>query len=585
MRDHFNELSLTLSERDGKRRHFIIDIRAYDGGVALRYRIPLQVELTKGVIVGETTEFNFAGNYVAHAVGEVEGPPLGPVLLTAVETVSPPMLLQAGRKSYVAIHEAGLLDYAPMRLTAVQRGNTDYALKVELDGSAAFETPFETPWRVLFIGDGPRHFMQSDLLLNLAPPSRIADESWIQPGKAIWDRRIRKLRHKGLTYWFNTETFTRLIDFAAQSNIAYLLMDSNWYGNQRDNRSNPLTPQPGIDIQQIFSHARQKGVKIFLYINDRAFDRHDMETVFATYHEWGAVGVKYGFMRGSGQTKVRKTLNAIHLAAKHRLMINFHDKPVHPSGLHRTYPNLVTIEFGHAQLDGIRSFRPGDFINTAMVHMLAGPIDMNNGFYALDTLQERATGGLDYTLPYPAVPATVAAENARILITDGALRVLPDAPWEYNRKADFFEFVRALPNARVDETRVLHAELNSKVTTARRFGSDWFVGTVANEKGGNLKSVLDFLKKDVRYDASLYEDASDAHFQTNKEAYQIRRLSGMVSAISDYDQLWEEFKLLKANNEQCATLYKPYGFVYRGPDYHGEYGLQYSVDHYRNILS
>ena len=165
-----------------------------------------------------------------------------------------------------------------------------------------------------------------------------------------------------------------------------------------------------------------------------------------------------------------------------------------------------------------------DFINTVMVHMLGGPIDMNNGFYALNTLQERKTAGLDYKIPYPPVESTVAAENARVVITDGGMSVLPDAPWEYENKSDFFGFIRALPNNPWDETRVLRAELNTGVTTARRSGKEWFVGSVVNEEGGETRIKLDFLQAGIDYTATLYEDTQDSHFENNKEAYQIREI-------------------------------------------------------------
>ncbi len=235
---------------------------------------------------------------------------------------------------------------------------------------------------------------------------------------------------------------------------------------------------------------------------------------FETYHRWGVAGVKYGFLEADGVTKVRKTINAIAVAAEHELLIDFHDGPVTPSGLQRTYPNLVALEFCHAQIDAVRSFTPTDFLRMAFVNMLAGPLDMNNGFFALNTMTDRTNGGFYYEHRLPAINATVATEVARILITETGLRVLPDAPEEYARKDDLFEFVRKLPSGAWDETRVLHAAIGEHITTARRDGQEWFIGSVIDEDGGSLNIDLEFLEEGVTYAATMYEDATDSHYQT-----------------------------------------------------------------------
>lgn len=523
VRNHYNEAVLEL-RHSGSGIRFFVDIRLYDDGLAIRYRIPEQESLRAGTVTDEATEFSFAPKIVGYGVAKIERAPQRVEGFSGVNGMNTPLWLTAGNDLFVAIHEAGLLDFAPIRLSASTRPQAGNAVKIDLNGTAEFAAPLTTPWRVLFVGSRPGELMESDLLLNLAPPCRIADTGWIRPGKAMWDRRIRKLKHDGLEYWFNTETFIRLIDFASRSNIAHLLVDSNWYGNQRSAESNPMTPADGIDIRKVIDYGKKKGVGVFLYINDTAFVNHDMDEVFSTYRQWGAAGIKYGFMKGKGQSKVRKTVEVIEAAARHQLMVDFHDNPIHPSGISRTYPNLVTVEYCHAQLDAIRSFRPTDFINTVMVHMLAGPLDMNNGFYALNTLQDRTTAGLDYNKNYPVVSSTVAAENARILITDSGMMVISDAPWEYESKPDLFDFIRRLPNGAWDETRVLYAELNKGVTTARRFKDEWFVGSVINEHGGTRDIQMDFLNPGTVYDMTLYEDAPDSHFENNKEAYRVREM-------------------------------------------------------------
>ena len=277
---------------------------------------------------------------------------------------------------------------------------------------------------------------------------RIADRSWIQPGKAVWDWRIRNPRHGDFLYGADTSNYTRLIDFAAQNNIPHLLIDANWYGPESDSGSDPLTPDPRIDLGTVLAHARENRVGVLLYVNDRVFDNRSVDEVFAAFHARGVAGVKYGFMRGAAAQKVRKTIVAIESAAKHQTLINFHDNPIHPPGLQRTYPNLISVESDHAQADGLRTFTPGEYLRTVFVHTLAGPLEMGNGFFALESFDRRTIAGTNHTQRYPPIFATVVGETARILITDTGLSVLPDGPEEYLRKDNLFEFIRQLPNDR-----------------------------------------------------------------------------------------------------------------------------------------
>ncbi len=283
---------------------------------------------------------------------------------------------------------------------------------------------------------------------------------------------------------------------------------------------------PGYShIDEVLEHAQENDVRVLLYVNDLAFENRDIDTIFGKYQEWGVAGVKYGFLKASGIEKVRKTVAAIESAARHRLLINFHDNPVPPNGLQRTYPNLITVEFCHAQIDAVRAFTPTGFLRMVFVHMLTGPLDMNNGFFALETITERTNGGLDYSRRLPPINATVATEIARILITYTGLRVLPDAPEEYAEKDDLFEFVRKLPDGTWDETRVLHAEIGEYITTARRDGQQWFIGSVINETGGSLDIDLNFLDVGVTYAATLYEDTETSHYKNDRESYNMRQMT------------------------------------------------------------
>ena len=524
--DHFRESSVSLQEVVPPQRVFDVVFRAYDDGVAFRYHVPSQTNLEDGDVLRERTYFNFAGNWPVHSVGRTEYPPGGPTPIDDFGSSNTPMLVLPDSGA-LAVHEAALLDYPVMHLMG--SAENPHSVLAHVD-SVTFSELLWTPWRVLLVASDLGRLLETQLLETLSPPSSIADTSFVRPGKAIFDRRIRKLTYGDVYYWFNTAAYIHMIDFAARNGIAYLAIDSNWYGVQRDPLSNPMTAVTGLDIEAVLAHAKNNGIRVILYVNDMAFDNYDMDEVFAKYREWGVGGVKYGFMRGNerSEAKVVKTVAAIELAARHQLLIKFHDNPIHPTGLQRTYPNLVSVEYSHGQLDAVRTFTPEDYLRTIFVHMLAGPLDMNNGYFALDSIHTRTNGGLQYNRTYPQLYSTVTAETARILITDTGLTVLPDAPEEYERKDDLFEFVRRMPNAPWDDTRVLHAEFGVHVTTARRHGLEWFIGSVVNEDGGSLDIALDFLEAGVTYAATLYEDAEDTHYQTNREAYRVRQTTVVV---------------------------------------------------------
>jgi alpha-glucosidase len=212
------------------------------------------------------------------------------------------------------------------------------------------------------------------------------------------------------------------------------------------------------------------------------------------------------------------TREIIEKCAKHKLLVDFHDGPIPPSGDRRTWPNVLGREFCHAQSDAKRSFDPTCFTTTVFVNMLAGPLDMTNGLYDLN----KAFGQRDKV--FQEVYSTAAGETARVLITFSGLNILHDHGDAYAAKADLFEFIRELPMT-WDETRVLHGEIGRYITTARRRGDAWFIGSATNEDARSLPIYLDFLREKTDYTATLYEDAPDAHYKTNREAYQVRTLT------------------------------------------------------------
>ena len=275
-------------------------------------------------------------------------------------------------------------------------------------------------------------------------------------------------------------------------------------------------PKSGADIPELIKYADAKGVKIILYFNHAATKNFDFDKTLETYHQWGAAGLKYGFLKGyEGQAKVNVTREIVEKCAKHKLMVDFHDGPIPPSGDRRTYPNLITREFCHAQSDALRSFDPTCFTTTVFVNMLAGPLDMTNGLYDLNkSCEERPR-------VFEEVWSTVAGETARPLITFTGLNVLHDHGDAYSAKADIFDFIKNMP-MQWDESRVLHGEIGKFITMARHSGDQWFIGSCTNEEARTLPIKLDFLPEGKTYIATLYEDTPETHYKTNREAYRVR---------------------------------------------------------------
>ncbi|QDU88023.1 Retaining alpha-galactosidase precursor [Pirellulimonas nuda] len=532
----------TLRAADGPERTIRIVLRVYDQGVALRYEFPNDGGWDDEVhLKDDATEFAFAGDYTAWSYRK-EHDPWGPAPLSTLPGSSahnPPLTLRGDGDTYACVLEAAIFNGAPFRLTPIQPGGT--ALRATFEPSTLAPGQ-STSWRVLIVGDRPGDLLTAPLPYCLNPPCELSDTDWIKPGLALWDWRAWGARtDDGFQYGLDMPSWRRFIDFASANNIRYLVVDANWYGPEFEKESDPRTsrdhliaqtntrrpkiiraPAPDdwqdpIDMPALIAYAKQRNVGVILYVNDVARRNYPFEETLSLYQQWGAAGIKYGFMSGSGQRKVRATREIVRLCAERHLVCDFHDGPVPPSGDERTYPNYLTREFCHAQSDSLRAFSPSDFCEQVFVNMIAGPLDMNNGLYALKNPAK------DRPRIYANVESTVVSETARVLITFSGLAILPDCPEAYAAKADLFEFLRRLPMT-WDETRVLHGEIGASIATARRSGDAWYVGAVTNEQPRTLDLSLDFLEPGRKYTATLYEDAPDSHFQTNREAYRIRQI-------------------------------------------------------------
>ncbi|MDX1285673.1 MAG: glycoside hydrolase family 97 N-terminal domain-containing protein, partial [Draconibacterium sp.] len=340
VRNHFNEMAVNLEEQLDNPKKINIIFRAYNDGIAIRYAFPKQKHLDEFIIERDFTQFAFTDDYTWwSANGEKDN--LGPFSINAFkQSVFTPMVLEVAKNLYIGIHEAAIYDFANFKIGTARRPNT---FKCDLQGDSKAKTGMHTSWRVILVGRQPGDLVESNLLANLNPPCKIEDTSWIKTGTSMWDwRSWGYTAPDGFVYGLNTPSHKRHIDFAARNNVDFLLMDADWYGPEFSEDSDPTKSNSEIDIEENFSYAKEKGVGILLYLNDVGAKKFGLERVLKQFHEWGAAGVKYGFMTSGGQAKVLQTRKVIELCAKYKLTVNFHDNPIPPSGDERTWPNVIT---------------------------------------------------------------------------------------------------------------------------------------------------------------------------------------------------------------------------------------------------
>lgn len=512
LHNQYNGAKFTLINKATQDVISILEFRVFNDAVALRHVFESSSQPRQQVLL-EDTRFALAADASMWSYNGMKPTKQNKsVLTTEAEKILLPASLVGNNLPALAIQEAARIETAPIAIKSAARSTQ---LFVTSEPIAMLEPPASTSWRVFQIADSAGELLSSQVLMNLSPPSQIIDTSWIKTGKSLWDWRVRGQQYADHTYGLDNESLRRMINFAAQSNMQYVMIDANWYGPEHSADSDPFSEIEGLNIKELIDEANQLDIGFILYLNDKASIHHDLDKLFKTWASLGAAGVKYGFMMLRGKDKVIKTQKIVSLAAKHKLLINFHDGPVVPSGLRRTWPNWLTREAVHAQADGKNTFTPSGFVEMAHVNGLAGPLDMSNGFFKLDGLMQSR----DYVKS--EVYSTVAGEVARVLIIFSGLIILPDAPQEYLAKKDLFEFLEQMP-ATWDESKVLTSDIQHHIVTARRSGDDWFVGAAINEKGGKLPLDLNFLEANKTYKATIYADTPSAHYINNREAYEVR---------------------------------------------------------------
>lgn len=509
--DVYNELVLDI-DLDGKKAKLFV--RVYNQGIGLRYQIEGYKE---GAEADFYCEYNLNGTDALYS-SSGENSPIGPLSINEIKlgenkpSLSTPLVVEQSKKTYLSILESDL--YTAPEFDVInfkfnpEKGVLTSSNKTKLKGDKT-----TTPWRVILVEDKIGDLVTNTVPLNLATPNQLEDASWVTPGKTLWDWRVHGYTaDDGFTYGIDTESYMRFIDFAAEKGIEYFLIDDSWYTKVTKGH---FELSDKLDLEQVIDYANEKDVQLLLYY-DRRHGEYGDDELFKYYRSLGMKGIKYGFMGHN----VPFTKDAIKASAENRLLIDFHDGPVPFTGIERTFPNAITKEYCHAQQDSRKAFTPETFIRMALINAIQGPLDMNNGNFDLtginDGSREKGPKIMGSYL------STVASEAARTLIIHSGLVCIPDAPEAYSEKADLFEFIQKLPVGKWDESKVLHAKMGEYISTARRHGEEWFVGSVCDQSGKVLDIDLDFLKEGEEYKVTYYEDTPETHCKTNPEAYQIR---------------------------------------------------------------
>ena len=540
VRNHYNELTVSFEEKKGDIRQMEVVFRVFNDGVGFRYVIPSKHKGNKYCLMDESTEITLAHDAKAWSIPSNRTAYFEGIytrdLLSRKDTVCTPLTIEYEDNLYLAIHEAALEDYATLNLTprTGEKGGIRLlaALTPWRSGVKVYaEGELKTPWRTLIIASTPGELMTSRLMLNLNEPSKIKDTSWIEPGRyiGIWWSIHKKQNtwEMGPTHGATTQNVKRYIDFAARHGFSGVLAEGWNPGWGRGERITYLKAYPDFDIEEVCRYALSKDVRFIGHTetwgNAQLLEK-EMDEAFAWYHQLGIRVVKTGYVGqyldgkelAKSQYGIRHYRKVIETAAKHQIMIDNHE-PAMPTGIQRTWPNLMTQEGVRGQEYNawdVRGGNPPTHTTTLpFTRCLAGPTDFTPAIF---NFSEVVKG----THPH----STLAKQLGEFVVIYSPLQMAADAIENYEGQPAL-TFIESCPTT-WSRTLVPHGEIGKYVTVARkeRGGDNWFVGSITNEEARELTLALDFLDKGARYRAVIYEDGPDADYETNPYPMTIRQV-------------------------------------------------------------
>ena len=578
--NHYNELLVQLKQ-DKTNRLMNIRFRVYNEGVGFRYEFPTQKELTYFVIAEENTQFAMTGDHTAwwipgdydtqeydyneSKLSEIRGLMKQSMTDNVSQYVFSPtgvqtsLMMKTKDGLYINLHEAALVDYALMNLNLDDKTFIFQShLTPDAKGDKGYlYTPTKTPWRTVMVSDDARNILASRLILNLNDPCALADTSWIKPvkyigvwwemitGKSSWaytddlptikldEVDYTKVKPNG-THAANNDKVRHYIDFAAKHGFDQVLVEGwnvgweDWFGHRKDYVFDFVTPYPDFDIKALNDYAHAKGVKLMMHHetsgSTRNYERH-MKAAYELMNKYGYNSVKSGYVgdilpigeHHYSQSTINHYLYAIKEAAKHKIMLNAHEA-VRPTGLCRTYPNLIGNESARGtEYEAFGGNKPFHTTILPFTRLQGGPMDYTPGIFETEVKNVNPNNTSQ-------VRSTLAKQLGLYVTMYSPLQMAADLPENYERFADAFQFIKDVP---VDwqESVYLEAEPGRYITIARKdkHSDNWYIGNTSNENGHTSELLLNFLDKNKKYEATIYADAKNADWQTNPKAYTITK--------------------------------------------------------------
>ena len=582
IRNHYNELAVTLHQPKDDRT-IRIRFRLYDDGLGFRYEFPEQKNLVYFVIKDEYSEFAMAGDhkafwipgdydtqeydYTESHLSEIRKLMKAAVTFNTSQTPFSPtgvqtaLMMKSADGLYINLHEAALVDYPCMSLELDDKTMTFRSwLTPDAQGKKGYmQTPCQSPWRTIMVSDDAREILASKLTLNLNEPCALKDVSWIKPvkyigvwwemitGKSTWAYTNDLLSvHIGVTDYTkvkpngthaaNNDKVRRYIDFAAKHGFDQVLVEGwnigweDWFGHSKDYVFDFLTPYPDFDIKALNEYAHSKGVKLMMHhetsASARNYERH-MEEAYQLMNKYGYNAVKSGYVgniipRGEhhyGQWMINHYLYAVKKAAEHHIMVNAHEA-VRPTGLCRTYPNLIGNEAARGgEYESFGGNKPFHTTILPFTRLMGGPMDYTPGIFETRIKNVNPENN-------SFVHSTLARQLALFVTMYSPLQMAADLPENYERFMDAFQFIKDVA-VDWDDSKYLEAEPGRYITVARKAKgtNNWFVGCTASENGHMANISFDFLDPKRKYTATIYADGPTAHYEKNPQAYTIKKMT------------------------------------------------------------
>lgn len=573
--NHYKELLVQLKQ-DKTDRYMNIRFRVYNDGVGLRYEFPQKGKLNYFVVKDERTEIAMTGDHTAwwiagdydtqeyqytkSKLSEIRSKIKNAITDNMSQTpfsdtgVQTSLMLKTADGVYLNLHEAALVNYPAMHLVLNEQNMVfTSALTPDAQGMKGYlQTPMHSPWRTILIADKATKVLSSNLILNLNDPCAYEDTSWIKPVKyvGVWWEMISGKSEWAYTHQFpsvtlgvtdystakpsgkhgaNNDNVRRYIDFAAKHGFQQVLVEGwnigweDWAGNSKEFVFDFQTPYPDFDIKALNEYAHAKGVKLMMHhetssslMNYEKF----MDRAYALMNKYGYNAVKSGYVgniipRGEhhySQIEINHYLNAVKRAADFKIMVNAHEA-VRPTGLCRTYPNLIGNESAMGtEFQAFGGIKPGHTSILPFTRLQGGPMDYTPGIFDMN-----CTNGSH-------VNSTIGGQLALYVTMYSPLQMAADFPENYERFIDAFQFIKDVA-VDWDKSVYLEAEPMEFITAARKAKgtNNWFVGSVTGASARKSVISLDFLDKGKKYQATIYKDATNADYKTNPQAYVIEK--------------------------------------------------------------